>query len=245
MHVDNTILVANRTDSPVTIRRNHHFACIRLVQLCNQVHRVYDNQLEDYQYQTFSTVQAKEDPLSQIIVDPDNQLTPQQRQEFRNICLQFSDVLSSHPGKYNGAYGFSNNSINFTSRPPPNKKVYVPNYSPDMQQLLAQKMDKLISWGILQRPEQVGVTVEFLSPSMLVPKVEPNQYRLVTDFSSLNSYIRKFPTHSPGIREAKQHLAEKQFRIELDFSEYFYQGGLQREDSQWLGVIAIVYTYVN
>ena len=55
-----------------------------------------------------------------------------------------------------------------------------------MNKILAEKMDLLESWGVLCEPEKLGVSVEFVSPSMLVPKPEKGEYRVVTDFSALN-----------------------------------------------------------
>ena len=67
--------------------------------------------------------------------------------------------------------------------------------------MLAEKMDKLESWGVLRKPEDLGVVPEFVVPSMLTPKVEQGQFRLVTDFTSLNQYIKKLPTVAPNIQE--------------------------------------------
>ena len=52
--------------------------------------------------------------------------------------------------------------------------------------ILAEKMDTLESWGVLQKPENIGVIPEFVVPSMLTPKPDSDEYRLVTDFTSLN-----------------------------------------------------------
>ena len=52
-----------------------------------------------------------------------------------------------------------------------------------MMRLLADKMDTLESWGVLRKPEDLGIIPEYVVPSMLTPKTEENQFRLVTDFS--------------------------------------------------------------
>ena len=51
-----------------------------------------------------------------------------------------------------------------------------------MMKLLADKMDKLEQWGVLVKPEELGIVPEFVVPSMLTPKPEPGEFRLVTDF---------------------------------------------------------------
>ena len=72
----------------------------------------------------------------------------------------------------------------------------------------------------------MGVNVEFISPSMLVPKPDSNEYRLVTDFSALNVFLKKVPNTSPTISQAKARIARANFVIHLDFSSYFYQNGM-------------------
>ena len=111
------------------------------------VARVHDDKLDDYQYQDFSIKEKVNNYVSDVIIDPDGQLSNDQRRKFQDLCNEYTDVITPKPGKYNGSHGYLNNSINFTNRPPPNKKVYVPNYSPEMMTTLAEKMDKLINWG--------------------------------------------------------------------------------------------------
>ena len=53
-----------------------------------------------------------------------------------------------------------------------------------MNEILAEKMDMLETWGVLVQPEAVGVSVEYISPSLLVPKTEKGEYRVVTQTQS-------------------------------------------------------------
>ena len=95
-------------------------------------------------------------------------------------------------------------------------------------------MDKLEEWGVLVKPEDIGVVPEFILPSMLMPKSEKNEWRLVTDFTALNIHIKKLETIAPTIQEAKEKLAKYRYHIQLDLSNYFYQGGMKIEDCQYL-----------
>ena len=74
-----------------------------------------------------------------------------------------------------------------------------------MNAIMAEKMDQLESWGVLLEPEKAGVQVEFVSPSMLVPKPDKGEFRLVTDFSALNGYLKRVPNTSLTI--ARLHLS--------------------------------------
>ena len=66
--------------------------------------------------------------------------------------------------KYNGCYGHIDNKLQFSTLPPPNTRTHIPNYSPSMNAILADKMDVLESWGVLVEPESMGVSVEYVSP---------------------------------------------------------------------------------
>ena len=144
------------------------------------------------------------------------------------------------------------NNITFAKVPPRNDKVRVPSYSRDMTQKLADRMTELKNMGVLCAPETVGVEVAFLSPSFLIPKdrddkSEKAEYRLLTDFSHLNSFIKKPVSVSPTISQAKKEIAASKFLIQMDFSNFFYQSGMRRRDIQYLGTVhpydgVLVYT---
>merc|ERR1711891_108999 len=110
----------------------------------------------------------------------------------------------------------------------------LPKYSYEMLKIMADKMDKLEDWGVLRKPEDIGVVPEFVVPSMLMPKSEKGEWRLVTDFTPLNIHIKKLETVAPTIQEAKNKLAKFRYHIQLDLSNYFYQGGMKIEDCQYL-----------
>ena len=106
-----------------------------------------------------------------------------------------------------------------------------------MNAILAEKMDMLETWGVLVKPETVGVNVEYVSPSLLVPKTEKGEYRVVTDFSSLNVYLKKIPNTSPTIAQARSRIAKARYVIHMDLSSYFHQNGMQLSDIKYLGTI--------
>ena len=99
-------------------------------------------------------------------------------------------------------------------------------------------MDELLELGILARPETIGVTPMFTSPSMLVPKPDAEGgWRFVTDFTQLNNYIRKMPTSSPTIEETRLQIASFKFIVCIDLSQFYFQNRIDRESTQYLGVI--------
>ena len=174
-----------------------------------------------------------EDFTQDVSVDPDNRMSPSWKQKFQHLVVSFTDIINYRPGRYNGSYGYVDNTIDFSSPPPPTSKIHMPNYSEEMLHLLAEKMDELEKWNILVTPDSVGVTPVYVSPSLLVPK-DDGKWRVVTNFTGLNNYIRKAPALSPTIEEVKLSLAKFKYIASLDLSHYYFQNGMSRHDMQFL-----------
>ena len=258
--VDGRLAVKNTSNKMVTLRRKKPFAEIRAVIIEENdndenseqgepfVRKVMEGYDDHIKYVSFAKpTREKEDPLKKVQIDPDNQMPAEWREKFWEITRKFQKILDPAPGKYNNYYGVSDTSINFVSRPPPTDTVYKPNYTDKMLKLMGEKMDRLVEWGVLVKPEELGVSVEHTSPCMLVPKadyepqkaggdLDPDAFRLVTDFSQLNNFIKKYPGTSPTIADTRRLIAKKKYNIHLDLSNYFYQGGVSRNDAQFLGV---------
>ena len=235
------VYLTNSSDNMVTVKKTEHIADIRDTSLYLVQQSKPSTTLEQsdcFQYQDLSTGRNDSaEYLDQIKVDPDDVLPVNQKQEFHDLHNKYSHVFTPQPGKYNGHAGYIENKLQFSSPPAPNSRTHVPNYSPSMNQLLAKKMDLLEEWGILVPPEKVNVAVEFVSPSMLVPKADSNDFRLVTDFAALNIYIKRVPNTSATIAQAKSRIARANYVVHLDLANYFYQCGLQKQDIRFLGTV--------
>ena len=245
---DGSVGIKNNSNVPILLKKHDHFADIRTCETLdiqnmmddvgNFVKKIYDIGCEDVShlipYKNLSEDGSRESYIEEIILDPDNQLPSSWKKKFKNTCEEFSDIIRPNPGKYNGYYGRVDNSINFTSVPPPTIRAHLPNYSYEMLKIMGEKMDKLEDWGVLVKPEDIGVVPEFVVPSMLTPKPEKGEWRLVTDFTPLNIHIKKLETVAPTIDDAKEKLAKFKYHIELDLSNYYYQGGMKLEDCQYL-----------
>ena len=170
----------------------------------------------------------------EIILDPDGIMPEDAKAAFRRVTNEYAELFTRAPGKYNGSYGRVNTSIELASQPTPNSKVYLPSYSDKQLEIMGDLMDTLMDYGVLQRPEDLGITPTVVSPSLLIPKAEPGEYRLVTDFSGLNKHIRKYPSVSPTINEARNALAKKRYFVHLDLANFFFQSGLDNKDSKFL-----------
>ena len=240
------ISIRNNGNNIVNIPKHSHIADIRTCHQINtsdinptNLRKIYDISREDWSHLTMPNCvpDDKKSYIDQVSVDPDNQMPVAWKNRFINLCKDFNDIITPVPGRYNGTFGRVSTDINFTSVPPSNPKAYVPRYSHEMLKVLGDKMDVLEQWGVLQKPEELGVVPEFVVPSLLVPKPEKNEWRMVSDFTSLNKYIKKLPAVSPTIQEAKEKIAKFKYHVFLDLSNYFFQGGVKIEDSQYLATI--------
>ena len=240
------VKIKNESNQIVCLPKHAHLADIRCCTPLDftsgedhipNVRKIYDISDDDISHlqHPLETTCTDEDFLSDISFD--KQLPATWRTRFANLCRSFSDIITPVPGRYNGVFGRVNTEINFATIPPSNLKTYLPKYSHEMMKTLGQKMDVLESWGVLRKPEDLGIVPEFVVPSMLTPKPEKDQFRLVTDFSSLNRYIKKLPTVSPNVQEAKAKIAKFSYHAFLDLSNYYYQGGVKIQDSQYLATV--------
>ena len=193
---DGSIQIRNDGTEVVRLSRQEHFATLipcavvetKDIENGSYVNKIYDLGRSDLSHLTPVLQQENSQDcfLHEISIDPDNILPAAWKQRFLDVCERYTNIITPKPGKYNGFYGRIDNSINFASIPPPSVRAHLPKYSHDMLKIMGEKMDKLEQWGVLSKPEDIGVVPEFVLPSMLVPKPEEGEWRLVTDFTPLN-----------------------------------------------------------
>ena len=232
-----TIEIENDTKHPILLPKSKPFADLRDM-FYPQINKTYDLYRKDNSHFILPDrpkLDTHKSYVGDVSIDPDNQLSPDWRYKFHQVCEKFSHIITPVPGKYNGHYGRIDNSLNFVGNPPPSIKARLPKYNNEMLNLMADKMNELESWGVLAKPEDLGVVPRHVVPSMLVPKAgSPGEYRLVSDFTSLLPYIKKIETVAPSLKDVKTKIGQAKFHIELDFSNYFWQGGMKIEDIPYL-----------
>ena len=148
---DGSIYLVNSSDRHVSIDKSAHLAEVRntviakpdFKPICNKA--VHDDKFQFIDLA--STRHIKAEYLDQIQLDPDNVLSPDQRDIFNKLHLKSAKLFTPQPGKYNGARGYIGNKLQFSTQPPPNSRTRIPNYSPPMNSILAEKMDTLEEWG--------------------------------------------------------------------------------------------------
>ena len=237
-----TVTLENISMFPVNLRKSDQVADIREAleetppdMSPSSVRLVHQHSTDNFKFSP-TVIKSSPPDLAKIRVDPDSRLSVKARDKFLAVNKKFEELFTTTPGRYTGKFGDVDTSLRFNSPPVQTKKVFTPNYSKAMKDKLADIMNELIQAGVLMTPSQVGVSAEFLSPSMLVPKAEKDSFRLVTDFTHLNKFLKRDASVSPTIKDAKADLSRKKLFCELDLSNYFFQGGLRREDTAYLAV---------
>ena len=106
---------------------------------------------------------------------------------------------------------------------PPQRKGRLPHYARDKLVELQEKFDHLEQPGVLQRPEDVGITVEYLNPSFLVKKPNGGS-SLVTAFADVGRYSKPQPSlQLPDVDSTLRRIAQWSHIIVTDLTSAFYQ----------------------
>ena len=108
---------------------------------------------------------------STVSVDPDNSLPEDTRLQFQQLLLKYDSVFDPDISSgYNGAAGPIQATVNIGPVQPPQRKGRVPQYSRNQLSELQAKFEELEQAKVFRRPEDIGITVEYLNPSFLVKK---------------------------------------------------------------------------
>ena len=140
-----------------------------------------------------------------ITVDPDSRLLPNDVADFNEIHKRFDDVFNANFTGYNGAYGPIKATVNMGPVLPPQRKGRVPQYSRNKLEDLQKSCDDLEKLGVLRKPEDVGVKIEYTNPSFLVKKTVG--HRLVTTFAEVGRYAKPQPSMMPNVDSVLREIA--------------------------------------
>ena len=170
-----------------------------------------------------------------VEVDPDNILPDSIRTQFRHVLQTHDDVFNPTIIGYNGAAGPVQAAVNMGPVQPPQRKGRVPQYSRDKLVELQQQFDELEQCQVFQRPEDIGVTVEYLNPSFLVKKPSGG-FRLVTAFTEVGRYSKPQPSLMPDVDSTLRTIAPWKYIIKSDLTRAFYQIPLAKASMKYCGV---------
>ena len=235
---DGCVEVINPTSEPVLIGKH--------AQIC-QVRPVIEPQSIDPppELPVFRAVESSEF-LSGIKVDPSGVLSQSQQAVFHDIHHKLRHVFSPGVGQYNGHSGPFKHVINMSPNLPPQRRGSVPMYNHSDLVALQLKYDELLAEGVLARPEDYGVSIEYCHPSFLVKK-SSGGFRLVTAFGEFAEFARVTPTSVSNVESVLQRIGQWNVLIKADLKWAYYQILLAIESLKYAGVIspfkgAYVYT---
>ena len=232
------IAVQNCSADPVSLKKFEHIATVRPGVEYSDPGKVVD---EDYMGETateYGVVEVnKGDSLDykNIIIDPDNGLSNTQRNQFNALHQKYSEVFDSRTlGCYNGASGPLKVVINMGPTLPPQRKGRMPLYNRSQLEEQQSICDEL-EGSVLLKPEEVGITCEYLNPSFLIKK-KSGKKRLVTAFGEVGEYTKPQPALMPNTNTILRQIAEYEEIIISDLTSAYWQMELSKESMRYCGV---------
>jgi len=172
---------------------------------------------------------------SSVTIDPDNLLPQPMRDQFQQVLQKYDGVFGPDIPGYNGAAGPIEAHVNMGPVEPPQRKGRLPQYSRGQLVELQTKFDELEHDGVFKKPEDIGLTVEYLNPSFLVKKPSGG-HRLVTAFADVGRYSKPQPSLMPDVDSTLRTIAPWKYLIKTDLSRAFYQIPLSEASRKYCGV---------
>ena len=223
--------LVNTTNDPLPLRRHEHICVARptedppLAQDPNSPPIIVNK-----------PPPAASSHFSDIVrVDPDNILPESIRLQFQRTLQDHDTVFSPDISGYNGAAGPVEAVVNMGPVLPPQRKGRVPQYSRNQLVELQSQFDELERANVFRRPEDIGVTVEYLNPSFLVKKPSGG-HRLVTAFADVGRYSKPQPSLMPNVDTTLRTIAPWKYIIKTDLTRAFYQIPLSKASRKYCGV---------
>ena len=171
-----------------------------------------------------------------VSLNPDKILSSSEEDSFRQLLNSYDEVFNPKIGTYNGKYGPCFVEVNIKDSLPPQRKGRIPFYSSDNLGELQDIFDEQESQGVFSRPQDIGITVENISPSFLVNKQHSKEKRLVTDFSSISDYCRPTPSLLPNVDSTLRMIAAWNCVMKTDMTRSYWQILLKKASKRFCGV---------
>lgn len=157
--VSGKIRIPNTTDSPLVLRRNEH--------LC-QVRTTFVPEPSTCSKLTPTKSGSSSVFLSDAVrVDPDSLLPVRTKSRFEELLHRYDNVFNPLFSGYYGAVGPLEAKVNMGPVLPPQRKGRVPQYSKDQLCNLQEMFNELENIGVFKRPEDLGISVEYINPPSL------------------------------------------------------------------------------
>ncbi len=227
--VDHHIRIVNTSSEPILLKKGEHFG---------QVNEVFSATAPEPTSPVPEATQTEQrgPPADHVVIDPDNMLPQAIKDEFKKLHSTYSNVFNPTISKYNGASGNIEGNVNMGPVLPPQRKGRLPSYNRTKLIELQQKFDELEKQGVFAKPEQVGVSVEYLNLSFLVQKPSGGS-RLVTAFGEVGQYAKPQPSLMPNVDGTLRDIARWKYLVTSDLLKSFYQIPLSKSSMRFCGVV--------
>ncbi len=225
--VANRVRIPNLTETPQRVARNSHFC--QLVAM--------GKPLPAAENLATPKIFTKTAPYSSdVSVDPDDILQPAIKTLFKETLLEYDEVFNPKFKGYNKAAGPFEAVVNMGPTLPPQRKGRVPQYNRNKLSDLQDKFDQLEDLGVFKKPEDIGISVEYINPSFLINKPSGG-HRLVTAFADVGRYSKPQPGLMPDVDSILRQIGQWKYLIATDLSNAFYQIPLARDSMKYCGVV--------
>ena len=227
------IRIPNLSPQPHFLKRNEHFC---------QVRAVYAPEASNDTSQLQATLRPRPPPLqastkhsTNVCLDPPNLLPRDVRAKFLSLLDKYDHVFDPKIKGYNGSVGPFEARVTMGPVEPPQRKGRLPQYARNQLLELQHKFDELEALGVVRRPEDINIAVEYLNPSFLIKKAKGG-YRLVTAFADVGRYSKPQPSLMPDVDSTLRLIAQWKHIAATDLTSAFYQIPLSRDSMKYCGV---------
>ena len=169
-------------------------------------------------------------------IDPHGLLSDSVRAEFAATIAQYDSVFEPVFPGYNGAVGDIHGTVNIGAVQPPQRRGHLPQYNRQRLSELQSKFDELEALGVVRKPEDVGVAVEYVHPSFLVKKPSGGS-RLVTDFTTVGRFCKPQPSLLPDVESTLRIIGSWKYIIVTDLTKAYFQVPLAPSSLKYCGVV--------
>ena len=228
--VNNVVRIPNNSDAMIRVSKSQHVGIVRRLISPDDV----DPPVPALPKKIVPATTLSHSAL--VTVDPNNQLSSEQRRLFDILHQKYDAVFDPKIEVYNDYSGPVRAHVNIGPVKPPPRKTRIPSYSTELLQELQTAADELEELGVLAKPEDLGITVQHASPSLLL-REGPNKRRMVTTFNDLSPYIRIPPTASSDCNSVLRKLSKWKFIIKTDMKKAYFQIPMHKDSMQYVGTV--------
>ena len=228
--VDNNIELSNTSDSPVHLKKHEQIAHVRMIMSPESDPKITPESTN------IRKVTLNESIAHENITIDENQISPEMKRQFKDVHTKFKKVFDDRSiGLYNGKSGPLEVKVNMGPSLPKQRKGRMPLYNRKLQEEYQEICDSL-EGSVLIKPEDAGITVEYLNPSFLVHKPSGKK-RLVTAFGEVGQYAKPQPALMPDTNQVLRAVGNWKYLIKTDLSSAYWQIPLSKDSMKFCGIV--------